>query len=231
MSCYRFFEIESNYIKNRDKAFEVRYDTVMRSYAIHEFKMVYGSVLRKLMEVTGKKRGHVLNGDIIKETFQPYGLDSETIQFVICQVEAYNNDGEYKKRKIIIRQNIKDRTIKKRFHDFQRRSYQEFKLYRPLYNGSEEKLKYHDMKAALIIYNELIKTFFMRRLPKKIPAELYEECIQIKDAFRLFYKKEEGQVAVCKMSSSEKRKLPGFYDLFGQEIALLFALYFLRLKR
>lgn len=230
MSCYKVFEIEIEYIKNRDRAFEVSSDVALRRFAIHEFKMIYGSTLRKLMEVTGKRRGHVLNGGVIGATLRPYGFSEETIQFVICQVEAYNNDGEYRVRKIRVKSDSKERTIKKRFHEFQRRSYQEFKLYKVLYSGLEAQ-RYRDMKAALIIYNELMKTFFMRQLPKKIPIRLYEECIQINNVFRIFYEEGDGQAAVCKMNRSERQKLQSIYDLFGEEIALRFVLYFLRLER
>lgn len=227
---YDLFDVEEEYVEIREKAFSNIYDGLVRSHAIHKFKTVYGSGIRKLLEVTGKNKGNVLNGQDIVDALKPLGVDEEVVTFLVCILEAYNDEVEYKNRKIKVNTGVKERVINKRFNEYMKKGWQELRKYQCLFTSVEDKEKFHDMKWALIIYNAMMKTFFTRRLPKRIPVTLYDRCVQCSDRMQLFYDRADEYAYISKMGKLERRNSRGIYTVFGQEAASLFVLYFLHIK-
>ena len=227
---YDLFDVEKEYVESREKAFSNIYDRLVRSHAIHKFKTVYGSGIRKLLEITGKNKGGILNGQDIVEALNPLGFDEEVVTFLVCILEAYNDEVEYRNRKIKVDAGVKERVINKRFNEYMKKGWQEFRKYQVLYTSIEDKKKFHDMKWALIGYNVMMKTFFTRRLPKRIPVTLYDKCVQCSDRMQLFYDRADEYAYISKIGKLERRNSRGIYTVFGQEVAFLFVLHFLHIK-
>lgn len=227
---YDLFDVEKEYVESREKAFSNIYDRLARSYAIHRYKTVYGSGIRKLLEVTGKNKGNVLNGQDIVESLNPLGASEEVVTFLVCILEAYNDEVEYRNRKIKVKAGVRERVINKRFNEYMKKGWQELRKYQFLFTSIEDKEKFHDMKWALIVYNVIMKTFFTRRLPKRIPVALYDECVQCNDQMQLFYDRAGEYAHISKIGRLERKNFEGIYTFFGQEVAFLFVRYFLHIK-
>lgn len=224
MGYYKLFIEENNYCLLKEKALNFKRDGLARREAIHTLKTVYGSSIRKLLEVSGWHKGRVLNTIEIEEIFSDF--TPEVIRFLNCIIDAYNDNRDYKNRQFKVKSGLRYLTLKKRFKAYRSQSIRELDSYKGLYSSESGKQKYREMKIALIIFNSLMHTFFIRHLPKKIPKWLYQECVSANDIFKDYYKL-SGEEAVIQI----KDKNITIYHRFGKEVAILLSLYFLHLRR
>lgn len=232
MDSYRIFENEEEYVKTKENAMRRQQDKLMRRWAIRIMKEIYGSSLRKLLEVTGWHSGQFLDADVIQRMFDKYQLHEETYRFLICLIEAFNDGEEYMNRKTPMRRWKKLRVRKKHFNAYLLSGMRELKSYQSLFTSTEEKECFRAMRRALLVYNKILETFFARRPLKHIPLKLYEKCVNIDSDFSQFYEKGETRAELTLMGRCCKAsKRGGMKHSFSDDVIWQFVLYILRLER
>lgn len=231
MNSYEVFENEEQYVIVREEAMRCSRDRAMRRTAIRIFKEIYGSCLRKLFEVTGWHNGEFLESDIVWKRFGNYNYHKETYKFLECLIEAFNDNAEYRRRKTPMK-NWKSRVCKKHFNAYLLRGEKELRSYRVLFAEASSHEQFQAMRMALIMYNTILRAFFVRRPPKRIPMKLYHVCIKLDSGFGKYYKEgpEKAQLTLLGKQSRANR-YGGLKNTFNDEIIWQFILYFLRKNR
>lgn len=226
---YALFENEEDYMKAYESSVHSPKDKALRRRAIRTYKEIYGSSLRKLFEVTGWHSGEFLDCDIIQEEFEDCGLHEETYKFVKCLIEAYNDNAEYKKRKTPMRKWKSYNVRKRHFKKYLSLGTKELKKYRNLFTKREEQERFQAMRMGLLIYNTILRIFFLRKPPKHIPMDLYTSCVKVDPDFEKYYEKgADGARLTMLGKRCRARKCGGFRNTFKDEVTWLFVMYFLR---
>ena len=232
MSSYGIFSEES-YLEAKDRALKASKDKELCRFAIHRYKNVYGSTMRKLLECSGWHRGELLSAGIAREQFPDIGVHNEFYRFFDCIVESYNNSAEYRNRKVKIRQGIRFRTVKKYMNAYLTSGIREIKSYKNMYYTNAERECFKSMRYAVFCYNMVLKTFFVRRLPKRISISLYTKCEMCDSHFSEYYKKEGEKAYLTKQGMNcDARQKGGLYHTFkeNEEIIWHFVRCFLHLN-
>ncbi len=232
MDSYRIFQNEEKYMQAKASAMSYPQGKMQRRMAIRMMKEVYGSVLRKLLEVNGWHSGQFLSADTIKKILDKYALPKETYQFLVCLIEAYNDNAEFMKRETRIRKWKRLRVQKKHFNAYLLSGMRELKGYRPLFSSAEDREQFQAMKRAIILYNEILKVFFTRKPLMHISWKLYEKCLAADSGFARYYEKDGDRARLTaegKECAAYRRG--GLKNTFSDEVVWQFVLYIVRLER
>ena len=237
MGCYDVYS-EKNYIKIKSDMQGSPMDYCIRTEAIHEFKSITASTERKLFEVSGWYRGRFPDIRVrLREVNIPWlevhmEESDEFYRFINCLMDSYNSN-EYRKRKITVQNGLNGKTIKKRFKSYKNQSKKELREFSNAYRSDGKTLTKHTaMRMALLFYNTMLNTYFVRKFPNRISKELYDRCIVCGGKFSKMYEL-CGDKAILTHEGKvyNKSLFRGIYAAVGDEISWYFTLYFLSLIR
>lgn len=223
---------EENYLSNKNQACIAQMDVLARSIAVRDFKIMSASTMRKVVEKANWHCGELFNVMIVQNNLGNICLNPEFMQFLSCLIEGYNDNAAYKQRKTKIKSGQKRRTYKRYFKEFFLIAMNELQTYKSLYSTKEEKEDFKAMKMAMIVFNVILRTCFVRKIPKSLPKYFYEKCIEVDNDFKKFYFLDgDGQAHLtdCGKKSWARRK-GGLKKEFSDDIVWLFILYFLRIR-
>ena len=228
-SSYDLFGSEPEYLALVQRAFNEKSDKGVCRCSIRAMKDVYGSGLRKFMETTRWFSGEFLSAEFVCDKFKCYEWHEEVYSFLSCIFESYNDNKEFKIRKLPVKNWRTHAARKKHLSAFLQQGNREIRKYSPLMITPEQKERLKAARQAMMIFNVISRTYFIRKLPRNIPVDLYKECVKNDNTFEQYYDIYEKR-AVLSTDGRRYRKMNEGLGKFSNEIIWLFICYFMHLE-